>query len=374
MRVENTTDRRRSRRRRFEIVDTPGQQRTSRCARPKTNPFVYRPASSCPERAVCPIRTARRRQAPIQGSLLLFKIKTDSLAEPPARARDHAARARRTKADASTSTSSASGQRRRLAPAGAAVAATSRPTGAPRRRRRAPAPTSSTPTATRRVRPSAGAKAANQASVSLRVGSLSPGSRSRSSAVPVLPATVDAGDRGGRAGARAHDGEHQARASCARPRRRVTARVAARRSPAQRASAAARRAAVRRSSPPIGAICSGVASTLPWPIAVEPTARSSPISSRGGIVLARGAGDRRARSLKPKRSAVATSRLARRASRRAARTPSCRTRRRTSRAMPPHASPLAFSSLHARRASPRSATGNVVGALDDCRPRARRPA
>ena len=51
---------------------------------------------------------------------------------------------------------------------------------------------------------------------------------------------------------------------------------------------------------------SGVESTLPWPIADEPTARSSPISSAAGIVeraAPRGPGS----WLKPKRSAVLTS-------------------------------------------------------------------
>ena len=47
-------------------------------------------------------------------------------------------------------------------------------------------------------------------------------------------------------------------------------------------------------------------STLPWPIAVEPTARSSPISSAGGIVE-RAAPASPGSLLKPKRSAVSTS-------------------------------------------------------------------
>ena len=54
---------------------------------------------------------------------------------------------------------------------------------------------------------------------------------------------------------------------------------------------------------------SGVASTLPWPIADEPTARSSPISSAAGIVE-RAAPTGPGSSLKPKRSAVSTSRRA----------------------------------------------------------------
>ena len=67
---------------------------------------------------------------------------------------------------------------------------------------------------------------------------------------------------------------------------------------------------MRRPSSPIAAaisaICSGVVSTLPWPIAVEPTARSSPISDAAGIVE-RAAPCSPGSSLKPKRSAASTS-------------------------------------------------------------------
>ena len=54
---------------------------------------------------------------------------------------------------------------------------------------------------------------------------------------------------------------------------------------------------------------SGVASTLPWPIAVEPTARSSPISSAAGIVE-RAAPSGPGSWLKPNSSAASTSRFA----------------------------------------------------------------
>ena len=57
------------------------------------------------------------------------------------------------------------------------------------------------------------------------------------------------------------------------------------------------------------AICSAVAWTRPWPMAEEPTARSSPISPAAGIVLS-AAPAMSGGALKPKRSAVATSRLA----------------------------------------------------------------
>jgi hypothetical protein len=56
----------------------------------------------------------------------------------------------------------------------------------------------------------------------------------------------------------------------------------------------------------MSAIWSGVVSTLPWPIAVEPTARSSPISPAAGMVD-RAAPISPGSSLKPKRSAAATS-------------------------------------------------------------------
>ena len=57
------------------------------------------------------------------------------------------------------------------------------------------------------------------------------------------------------------------------------------------------------------AISSGVASTLPWPIAVEPTASGESISAAGGIVEV-AAPASVGTSLKPNRSAAATSRFA----------------------------------------------------------------
>ena len=68
-------------------------------------------------------------------------------------------------------------------------------------------------------------------------------------------------------------------------------------------------AALARSLPAAPAIASGVASTWPWPIAVEPSARSSPISAAAGIVE-RSAPARPGSLLNPKRSAAATSRSA----------------------------------------------------------------
>ena len=57
---------------------------------------------------------------------------------------------------------------------------------------------------------------------------------------------------------------------------------------------------------PMLAICSGVARSLSWPIALEPTARSSRSALAAGIVLGLATGTRGA-SLKPNASAWATS-------------------------------------------------------------------
>ena len=104
------------------------------------------------------------------------------------------------------------------------------------------------------------------------------------------------------------------------------------------------------------AISSGVASTLPWPIAVEPTARSSPISSAAGIVRTRGA--RQARVLveaeRARRSRPACARPARRP---AARTPSCRSAR-TSRSATRRTTRRWRSRARRPRASPPSAPGS----------------
>jgi hypothetical protein len=81
-------------------------------------------------------------------------------------------------------------------------------------------------------------------------------------------------------------------------------------------------------------------STLPWPIAVEPTARSSPISDASGIVD-RAAPARPGSSLKPKCSAVATSRRAPSSAPSGAKTELQECANDWIR-LPPHDSPLAF--------------------------------
>ena len=88
---------------------------------------------------------------------------------------------------------------------------------------------------------------------------------------------------------------------------------------------------------------SGVASTLPWPIAVEPTARSSPISSAAGIVE-RAAPSGPGSWLKPKRSAVSTSRFAPSSAPIGANT-ELQESANDCRSDPPQASPWAFWSL-----------------------------
>ena len=101
----------------------------------------------------------------------------------------------------------------------------------------------------------------------------------------------------------------------------------------------ARRRGVRRGRRPREPIVAAtspsaarVACTRPWPIAVEPTARSSPISPAAGIVLVAAPGDAgrlvEAEALAPS----PTSRRAPELRRRAARRPSCRSRRRRARA------------------------------------------
>ena len=90
----------------------------------------------------------------------------------------------------------------------------------------------------------------------------------------------------------------------------------------------------------MSAIWSGVVSTLPWPIAVEPTARSSPISPAAGIVE-RAAPISCGSLLKPNRSAAATSRSAPSSAPTGANT-ELQECANESIKEPPHASPLAF--------------------------------
>ena len=152
----------------------------------------------------------------------------------------------------------------------------------------APVATSSTPTATRgRARGREGGEPGVGVGrvVGAAVGrARTPGCRASgvhvwvtaSSAVPVLPATSTPGIARAR---RCRSGRPPtiSRSTCARPRLdRAGRRAACRRAGGRGSAAAAARRA--RSSRRRCAICSAVACTRPWPIADEPTARSSPIS------------------------------------------------------------------------------------------------
>ncbi len=221
-----------------------------------------------------------------------------------------------------------------------------------------PAPCADEQHADRDARPlPAGAKAANQASVSVvssapglggadppTAGCRAPACRSASPQLgrAGLARDLDAGDRGGRR--RCRRGRRR-RISCSTVRATVGARGRARRR-GRPAPVVAASASGRRPRRPIvaatSAICSGVASTWPWPIADEPTARSSPISrgrrgscssprrrSRVGCVEAEALGGRD----EPLRAELGA---------RAARRPSCTSARRTTASEPPQDSPLAF--------------------------------
>ena len=176
-----------------------------------------------------------------------------------------------------------------------------------------------------------------------RVSPVSGSRVSSSSAVPVLPATFTPGERGRRAGPVGDHVHHQRARSCAPPRGRSRARSRVARPARQRRRAAD--AARRRSSAPPTPVCSGVASVLNWPIAVEPTSSGVAISAAGGRVLGTSPGTS-ARRVPAVALGGLHEPLGARASRRAARTPSCtsgrscrgtcrrRTRRWRSRARP----------------------------------------
>ena len=120
------------------------------------NPFAYQPGIDVPPATVLPLPNSAAGQGPIQGSLLLFKVKTDSLQNRPLEL--HFSNGSRARPASSTSTSRPASPARRASRTlrAAAGAAVSPP---------APWPTSSTATATRGL--PGGAKAANQASVSV---------------------------------------------------------------------------------------------------------------------------------------------------------------------------------------------------------------
>ena len=160
MRVENDTDKAEPADQRYSIMDTQGNVFQPIAMGPK-NIFAYRAGRAAAQGRPAAARAAPAAENTIQGALLLFKIPVRQLREPPARARDPAARAATARRAPSTSTSSASRS------AAARRVGIGEPRGRPRDRsaRRlqaasdaraagaavsppAPEPTSSTPTAT----------------------------------------------------------------------------------------------------------------------------------------------------------------------------------------------------------------------------------
>ena len=109
-----------------------------------------------------------------------------------------------------------------------------------------------------------------------------------SSAVPVLPATTTPGIWAAVPVPIAHDADHQVAIG-------MGDRCAERRRPAPRARSAGRSA--WDGCPPLAivaatiAICSGLASTSPWPMAVDPMSSSPLMSEAAGSVLSAAPGD-----------------------------------------------------------------------------------
>jgi hypothetical protein len=83
VRVENTSeDEARPSATRWEIHDTQENIYRPIPIDPDANPFVYEPVD-VPPKTVIPLSSTAAGQGPIQGLLLLFKIKTDSLQNRP---------------------------------------------------------------------------------------------------------------------------------------------------------------------------------------------------------------------------------------------------------------------------------------------------
>jgi hypothetical protein len=82
VRVENVSDETRPSADRWEIHDTLDNVYRPIPVDTKINPFVYQP-QDVPPRTVLPLPSSAAGQGPVQGSLLLFKLKTDSLQNRP---------------------------------------------------------------------------------------------------------------------------------------------------------------------------------------------------------------------------------------------------------------------------------------------------
>ena len=272
-----TTDGRSRRPSDYKIADTQGNE--------------YRPVALDPEQPVrLPSRptwapslisrspTRSRGQGVDPGRALLFKLKTTALQNRPLELQISNTQGADGRQSTSTSSAARPPASDLLARAGAAVVAAGALADEQHGDRDARVPG-------RRVRGEPGVRV-GLVVLGRRLGRLAPAAAARRprDGRPQLGGAGlardrDAGDRGGAPG----------------PRRTTRAHVAADRARARRRRGRTRRAAApasvgtgRRPRSPIAAaivaISSGVASTLPWPIALEPTARSSPISRAAGIV------------------------------------------------------------------------------------------
>ena len=351
----------------FEIVDTqenvyrpiPIDTRSTRSPTSAIDVAAEAPCSRSPSSAA--------GQGPTQGSLLLFKLKTDSLQNRPLSCSSAPAAAGQTGTSTSTSrTSAPDGAPRidllRRGRGGLAAGALADEQHADRHARVAGGREGGEPgVGVGRCPPPAAAAPGP------RAGRVLADRRAQLGGAG-LAGHRDARDRGADAGAAGDHGAHGAPHEAGDARLGSRAPAAASVALEQRRARALPALADRRRD--LSAICSGVVSTLPWPIAVEPTARSSPISPAAGIVE-RAAPASFGSSLKPKRSAAATSRSAPSLAPSGAKTELQESANDVV-SEPPHASPLAFSS-----STPSSVaavcTGKLVAALDDARvERARR--
>ena len=295
---ERRRDKPRAGRRHSRSRDTQGNVFQPVRARPRRTSFAYRAGDARGRRPGPACRTPPRPgNGPIQGSLLLFKVRRASLAEPPARAPHHAPDGARRSRDRRPRRLAP--ERARLEPAGPRA----RP--APRSSPPAPGPTSSTPTATRGAPSSRregrepGVGVGRVVGLVLRAGSASgfSGRAAQPRGRAQLGGAGLARDRARRGspracrcrrGTTARISRSTVRAATRGGVARVRRRAAGRGVGVERqARAAAAQADRRRDDRHL----QRVASTLPWPIAVEPTARSSPISSAARDRARRRAGD-----------------------------------------------------------------------------------
>ena len=192
-------------------------------ALPATNPFSYQPTTveSDDGQPVQPDPESGAGSGPIQGSMLLFKLEHVGLREPPARARDRAARRRRALERRARPLAGLPAAGYSPGPCCSAAASTPRTAGAATSPP-APASGNSAPTAMRGRFD--GAKATNQASVSGASCDVArrPGPRS-GRCCPARPCRSCRRRRRRRSPPRCRCRRRRPRASCARPRARRAA-------------------------------------------------------------------------------------------------------------------------------------------------------